>query len=156
MQTSAPDSSSIDIRRAGDDERSILEAMMTSYQKVFGSESAYPGLKAYWSENTRYPYFLLRDTKVIGFALVQEVKPSLFELVEFYVVENMQSKGYGRFAAAAVFAAHAGRWRVGVRKDNIRGFAFWRSFFASHIGVQVLQHAEPPALIYEFSPQGEA
>jgi predicted acetyltransferase len=156
MQVSTPVSPSIEIRLARDDERSNLEPMMTSYMKVFGSESAYPGLDAYWSENTRFPYFLLQDTKVIGFALVQEVKPSLFELVEFYVVENMQSKGFGRGAAAAVFAAHVGRWRVGVRKDNIQGFAFWASFFAPHIGVQVLQHAEPPALIYEFSPQGEA
>jgi predicted acetyltransferase len=156
MQALAPDSSSIEVRLVREEERSIFELMMTSYLKVFGSESGYPGLEAYWIENTRYPYFLLRDTKVIGFALVQEVKPSLFELVEFYVVENMQSKGYGRSAAAVLFAAHAGRWRVGVRKDNNQGAAFWTSFFAPHIGIQILQHAEPPALIYEFSLQGEA
>ena len=129
---------------------------MTSYLKVFGSESAYPGLDAYWSENTWYPYFLLHDTKVMGFALVQEARPGVFELVEFYVMESMRSKGYGRAAAVALFAAHAGSWRVGVRKDNIQGFEFWASFFARHTSVQITQHAQPPALIYEFKPQGEA
>jgi len=129
---------------------------MTSYLKVFGSESAYPDLDTYWSENTRFPYFLLQDAKAIGFALVQEVKAGVLELVEFYVIENMQSKGYGRAAAVAVFAAHAGSWRIGVRKDNIQGFAFWASFFAPHTNVQITQHAEPPALIYEFKPQREA
>lgn len=106
----------------------VLAGMLSDYLRELGVDAEYPYLPLYWEEPGRFPYFILVDEKVAGFALVRTwADAPVFEMAEFGVLNSYRGLDIGRQAAHALFAAHPGRWRVTVMPDNAAGLSFWRS-----------------------------
>lgn len=66
-----------------------------------------PYFDRYWQEDVRYPYLLLDDVQVAGFALVRWTGDR-WELSEFYVKPAFRRRGLARTCATLVVANHPG------------------------------------------------
>jgi predicted acetyltransferase len=62
----------------------------------------YPYLDHYWRESERYPYLLLKDDRVAGFALVRRVEEH-WEMGEFYVSPEFRRCGVATTCATDIF-----------------------------------------------------
>ena len=99
-----------------------------------------PGLDPYWGEPGHVPLLIRADGRIAGFALVNGWPP-LDEpvdraLAEFFVLRKFRRAGVGRRAAQATFAAHPGRWQVGIASYNAPALAFWRAVAREVPGVE--------------------
>lgn len=113
---------------------------------------AYPYLDAYWKDAGRYPYLIVHDSQVVGFALVhQATEASTFELAEFYIAAEFRKRGFGRQAAQVLFQLHVGEWSVAVRRDNSSGRAFWSSLMSEHLLGRVVGLETSQGIRYSFS-----
>jgi len=130
-----------------------LKTMLSDYLIELGVDAEYPYLPLYWAEPGRFPYFILADGQVAGFALVRTLDESpLFEMAEFGVSKSHRGLAVGKAAALALFAEHQGHWRVTVMPDNLAGLRFWRSVVPS--GTPVVFSEEPdqdPCMLMLFS-----
>jgi len=148
---------SLKVRRASNRAREPIDQMMGSYLADLGARPglAYPNLDAYWRDPARYPYVIVHDKQLIGFALVHRVtdEPN-FELVEFYVAAQFRHRGFGREAAEALFKLHLGMWSVAVRRDNSAGQAFWASVLSIYPSVSALELETPQGIMYSFPSGG--
>jgi predicted acetyltransferase len=145
------------VRLAEDGARERIERMMEPYLADLGAPPgfAYPNLDAYWKDAARYPYIIVHDNQLVGFALVHRVTSEpTFELVEFYIAAQFRKRGFGREAAEALFKLHLGTWSVAIRSDNSAGRAFWASVLASHRSVTAVEAARAQGIIYTFSSKG--
>lgn len=89
----------------------------------------YPYLDHYWVEAGRYPYFILCEDRVAGFALVREVAQSpvpYCTVAEFFVMRRYQGQQVGRSAAEQVFARHPGQWLIQQEANNHAAQRFWQ------------------------------
>ncbi len=93
---------------------------------------------SYWTDPARHPFFITVDDRLAGFALVNAGSvrdtPGVRCVAEFFVMRKYRSRGVGRTAARAVFAALPGRWEIAVMKANTAGQAFWRKAVADATG----------------------
>ncbi|SDH83701.1 GNAT family N-acetyltransferase [Pseudomonas panipatensis] len=123
------DAPRVEVRPALLDCEPLLTAMLPDYLRELGvGVSDYPYLALYWVEADRYPYLLLADGRVAGFALVRNLDlPERFEMAEFYVIPALRRRGVGRSAVRALFARHPGEWALSVLASNPRALAFWLS-----------------------------
>ena len=85
---------------------------------------------AWWTVEGRYPFFVRREGKLGGFALVKRGSrvtgtSDVMDLSEFFVIRGMRKRGVGTDAAYALFRAFPGRWEIRVRQSNAGGFRFW-------------------------------
>src|SRR4029450_844668 len=143
---------SLRVQPASNRAREDIERMMEPYLADLGAPGfAYPNLDAYWKDPSRYPYLILHDNHIVGFALVHRITdaPS-FELVEFYIAAAFRSRGFGREAAEALFRVHLGMWSVAVRRDNSAGRAFWSALLANQPSVTAAELQTPPGVMYTF------
>jgi predicted acetyltransferase len=145
-----------EVRLAPNRAREDIDRMMQPYLADLGAPGfAYPNLDAYWKDSTRYPYLIVHDNQILGFALVHRVTddPS-FELVEFYIAAQFRNRGFGREAAEALFKFHLGMWSVAVRRDNSAGRAFWSSVLSNHSSVTAVELETPQGIMYTFPSKG--
>ena len=84
----------------------------------------YPYLDAYWQEDGRYPYLLLSDRKIAGFALVRRDSQH-WEMAEFYVLPEMRRRGFATSFAVQILLKHPGGWRIECNNANAAGNALW-------------------------------
>lgn len=82
---------------------------------------------AYWVEPERYPFKLLLDGAVAGFALVREVEAGRRSIAEFFVLRAYRGRGVGRSAARTLFDRLPGVWHVAQDELNQPAQRFWRS-----------------------------
>ncbi|HTM19151.1 MAG TPA: GNAT family N-acetyltransferase [Kofleriaceae bacterium] len=66
------------------------------------------------------------DRLPVGFAMISRDDAGCRHVEEFFVIAGARRQGLGARAAAALFAAGAGRWTLTVRPENPGGLAFWR------------------------------
>lgn len=123
----AGDKPRVEVRPAALDSEALLGAMLPEYLRELGvGVGDYPYLALYWVEQGRYPYLILADGEIAGFALVRELEgPGSVEMAEFYVRREHRREGVGRAAAHALFARHPGDWALSVLSANHRALAFW-------------------------------
>lgn len=127
--------------------------MLFGYLSELGVDTDYAYLPLYWTEPGRFPYFLLADGQIAGFALVRTLDDSpLFEMAEFCVSKLHRGLAVGTSAAQALFAKHQGHWRLTVMPDNQAGLQFWRS--VTPRGTTTTLNEEPdqaPYMLMSFS-----
>jgi len=128
----------LSVRRATPADRLPLQRMLELYQHdlsdiwdqdldlhgVFGY-----ALDRYWQDPACTPHVFTVAGSYAGFALVDaSVKLPGGEhwMDQFFVMKKYRRRGVGRAAAAAVLAAHPGRWQVGQMALNTAAQAFWR------------------------------
>lgn len=144
----------LEVRVAPNCEREVIERMMGPYLTDLGARAgfAYPHLDAYWTDPSRYPYVIVYDDRIIGFALVRWVTDNVaFEVVELYINADFRKRGFAREAAKALFKLHPGMWTVAVRHDNSAGQEFWATVLSSHPVASTTKVESPKGIKYIFS-----
>lgn len=125
---------SVEVMLAGDNFRADICKLLGEYLaelSVYGDvDHAYPYFDAYWTgSDCRWPYFILGDGAIIGFAFVNTISPSGrgtdFSMAEFYVQPHARGSGYGLAAAMELFQKHDGVWELSIMKGNKRAQNFW-------------------------------
>ncbi|MDP3314919.1 MAG: GNAT family N-acetyltransferase [Devosia sp.] len=86
----------------------------------------YDFLDRFW----RFPYLILSDEEIAGFALVIDECPltagaQCFFMAEFFVLKAYRRQGIGQSALNAITARHNGDWHIGVPLANQPAQAFW-------------------------------
>ncbi len=84
----------------------------------------------YWTDETRYPFFIRADGKLAGFVMVNEhcyvlKEPGTRSIAEFFVMRKYRRKGVGRLAALEIFDRFPGKWEVIQHGKNELSKMFW-------------------------------
>lgn len=131
----------VEIRHARLQDLPALKSMLARYlaelAALEGHEQPedYPYLPLYWKEAGRFPFLLVVDGDLAGFALVRRVDDESgrhFQMAEFFVIPRQRRKGVGRRAAVEIFSRFPGRWRVRQQAFNRGARAFWRRVIGSY------------------------
>ncbi|WP_309118148.1 GNAT family N-acetyltransferase [Paenibacillus sp.] len=90
----------------------------------------YKYLDHYWTEEGRYPFFVIVSEKLAGFVLIREITVAddtepKFSIAEFFIMKKYQRKGIGKAVANELFAMFKGKWSVAWLKKNLPAKAFW-------------------------------
>lgn len=95
----------------------------------------YAYLDYYWVEDDRYPFLVRVDSKLAGFALVNQytyLPGSQYSIGEFFILRKYRKRGIGRQVAFHVFDLFRGRWEIHQNQTNVVGQQFWRSVIAAY------------------------
>lgn len=124
------------------DKKAVLNNLMEKYlyefsqwEKTDVDENGlfnYEWLDCYFTEENRYPYFIMSDGRLAGFALVSDYpevpkEPTDFCLSEFFIMYKYRRQGIGREAAYRIFDAHHGKWQLKRHPHNTASVYFWDS-----------------------------
>lgn len=128
---------SISIRLAKIEDKETIFSLLQPYLKelsLYANEEVdcpdergvyrYRYLDAYWLERGRYPYLLMSNRKIAGFALVRQ-EGSHWEMAEFYVLPEFRRRGIALSSASQVLKNHFGEWRMEFNNNNKAGSALW-------------------------------
>jgi predicted acetyltransferase len=97
----------------------------------------YEYLDPYWTEKTRFPFFIRVDGKLGGFVLVSKhayLPGNEQSISEFFVLRKYRRRGVGRYAACAIFDRFPGKWEVQQELSNEPAHRFWRTIIAAYTG----------------------
>jgi len=93
----------------------------------------YMYLDHYWTEDGRYPFFIMVDNKLAGFALVRtlgsndnDATPIVYSIAEFFVMKKYRKLKVGQSVAFELFNRFPGFWKVAQIEENAPAQAFWR------------------------------
>lgn len=89
----------------------------------------YKYLNNYFTEESRYAYFIYVDEILAGFALINKYKecerPIDWSMAEFFVSYNFRRKGVATEAVRQIFKLHNGFWHIKYHKNNIASVILW-------------------------------
>jgi predicted acetyltransferase len=93
----------------------------------------------WYSSSNHFPFLILGDGKLLGFALVRRgsrvtAASDVMDVAEFFVVRGARRRGVGRSAALTLLATFPGRWEIRVRQSNAAALAFWQGVARSWLG----------------------
>jgi predicted acetyltransferase len=95
-----------------------------------GRLQEYSLLDNYWTEPKHEALLIRADSRLVGFALVNDYShsglPLDFQIAEFFVARKHRRSGVGQAAALAVIGARPGRWELAVARRNLGAQFFWR------------------------------
>ncbi|MGO4110820.1 GNAT family N-acetyltransferase [Paenibacillus sp. YAF4_2] len=95
----------------------------------------YKYLDHYWTEEGRYPFFVVYSGKLAGFVLVREIKgEATFSVAEVFILRKYRGQGLGKQAATTVFKRFKGKWVVAWLENNLPAQAFWIKTIAEYSG----------------------
>ena len=109
----------------------------------------YGKLPLYWSEpETRFPFLIRCDGRVVGFALATRGSPatddpSVFDVAEFFVLRRYRRSGVGRRAAVLLWNRFPGQWTVRASEGNPGALRFWTGVIAEHTDGAATERAHP-------------
>lgn len=108
---------------------------------------SYPGLEAYWnSGNNKFPYVILADGNLAGFALVDRMlrnPEGQFYMTEFFVMQKYRRTGVGTWAAHTLFDMFPGDWKVSQVRANSPARTFWHRVIGSYTGGEFQERFNP-------------
>ena len=137
----------ITLKPATEIDRPTLESLMQLYIHDFSEftgeeidqngKYSYPYLTHYWQDSDRFPFLIMADGKLAGFALVRrEADPENNELnmdmSEFFVLRAFRRTGIGSQAALQIWNQFPERWHLKVLKTNKAAYPFWKKLITSH------------------------
>ncbi|MAN62566.1 MAG: hypothetical protein CMI60_11550 [Parvibaculum sp.] len=124
----------LEVRSAGENCREDIRRLLDGYLaelSTYGEvDHTYPYFEAYWTEGqARWPFLILGDGKLVGFAFVNTVSPSGrrcdFSMAEFYIHPSARGKGYGIAAAKELMLKFSGLWELSIMQANKPAQRFW-------------------------------
>lgn len=122
------------------EEREILSNMLEKYDYEFSQYDnrdvnklglfGYKYLDYYWTEESRWAYFIIVDGKLAGFVMVNDLpeaedRETDFQIAEFFVMYKYRRLGVGKQAFFKVLDMHKGRWQLKVHPKNVTSVHFW-------------------------------
>jgi predicted acetyltransferase len=126
----------LEVRKAADSERPIIERLVQLYLYDMASEHPWPlepdgrytydFLDRFW----QHPYLLYANGELAGFVLVIRGCPitgraDCWFMAEFFVLRPYRRQGLGAEATRQLFVRHSGPWHVAVLQSNWTALAFW-------------------------------
>jgi predicted acetyltransferase len=100
----------------------------------------YAYLPLYWTEpERRFPYFIMADDRLAGFALAMRgspasTDPTVLDVAEFFVLRTYRRSGVGARAACALWDRWPGPWIVRAAATNEAAVPFWRQTISVYAG----------------------
>lgn len=88
----------------------------------------YMFLDHYWTEEGRFPFFIMQFGKLAGFVLVREMTDGAkrkFSIAEFFILRKYRRHGIGKEAVCGVFEMFKGNWSVSWLEKNLPAKIFW-------------------------------
>jgi predicted acetyltransferase len=90
----------------------------------------YPSLALYWGEPERYPFLVVVDRRLAGFALVKKGSElsdnkMVWDMAEFFVIRGYRRRGIGTRVAHEIWKRFPGTWEVRVLQSNVSAYHFW-------------------------------
>lgn len=91
----------------------------------------YMYLDHYWTEEGRFPFFIMKSGKLAGFVLVRyltatsDCKSPKFSIAEFFILRKYRGQGVGKEVAHKVFEMFKGAWIVSWLEKNLPAKTFW-------------------------------
>ena len=142
----------LEVRRAGNTDRTALGRMLELYQHELSDiwpqdldangEYGYQ-LDKFFGHDKCAAFVFLVEGKLAGLALVDDCV-SLADnqrwMSQFFVLRKYRRKGVGGSAAAQVFDAMPGRWEVGQMRGNDAASRFWRDTIAAYSAGRFTEH----------------
>jgi predicted acetyltransferase len=129
------------------EEREILANLLEKYDYEFSQWDkrdvnplgfyGYQWLDGYWTEENRWAYFILVDSQLAGFVMVNDYreasdKAADFSMAEFFVMYKYRHAGVGCFAAKTAFDLHRGRWQLKYHPHNEASVMFWNKVVSDY------------------------
>lgn len=102
-------------------------------------------LKSYFVNEDRFPYLILANDEIAGFAMINKVgaRPYVdWNVGEFFILAKFQKRGLGREAAIQIFNAHSGVWNVMVMPLNQSAEKFWSNTIEDYTGKTIEPYPE--------------
>jgi predicted acetyltransferase len=100
-------------------------------------------LRAAFSDPGWAAYFLMRDDRPAGLALIRGLTSPTRILSSLFVVRGARRAGIGLRAVQELVAAHPGRWEVPFQDDNAAAARFWRRTATEIAGAAWLEERRP-------------
>ncbi|WP_419880467.1 GNAT family N-acetyltransferase [Peribacillus sp. B-H-3] len=133
----------ITIERITYEKKAALRQLMELYQYDFSEftdedvnefgEYGYKYIDHYWTDETRFPYFIMVGGKYAGFALIRKIE-EYYSMAEFFILKKYRRYRAGRQAAFQLFDQHRGAWEVSVIEENMPAEKFWRRTTSLYTG----------------------
>lgn len=95
----------------------------------------YKYLDNYWTEENRYPYFIINDGRYVGFALIRKISnkdEKHYSMAEFFILKKYRRKNIGKKAAYILFDNYKGSWHIHQHEKNIPSQIFWRNIIKEY------------------------
>jgi predicted acetyltransferase len=123
-------------------EKLILWDMLQSYidelavyagaQRVNGAYE-YKWFDAYWTDETRWPFWAKEDGSRAGFALIlHDADANAMRVGEFYIRPEFRRAHIGEAFALALLQRFPGPWKIRQMAANTPAVAFWRRTLAPY------------------------
>ncbi|MFS0727666.1 GNAT family N-acetyltransferase [Paenibacillus sp. 1P07SE] len=131
----------VNLLEVKEEQKSILRQLLELYEYDFSEYNdedvnangffGYTYLDHYWTDEGRYPFFIMVENKYAGFVLVNSHSYLLDDregksIAEFFIMRKYRSKGIGREAATQIFDKFKGWWEVRQHGDNEPSKRFWQ------------------------------
>jgi predicted acetyltransferase len=128
-------------------EKSVLQNLIELYEYDFSEFNdadvnmyglyGYKYFDCYWTEDTRYPFFIKVDGIYAGFVLINEhchvlKDPGSKTIAEFFVMKKYRRKGIGKRVAFQAFNKFPGQWEVLQHGENEPSKLFWRKVISEY------------------------
>lgn len=124
----------ISIQKVEYEQKSILRNLLELYKYDFSELDPdddinsnglyeYKYLDHYWTEDGRYPFFIMVDDKLAGFALVRSMgennlNQTIYSIAEFFVMKKYRKLRVGQTIAHKLFDKFSGIWKVSQIEAN--------------------------------------
>lgn len=140
----------VELLKVSYEQKTVLRNLMELYQydmSQYEAESEndvnefglydYKYLDHYWTEEGRYPYFVIQSGKLAGFVLVREIKTARdstrnYSMAEFFILKKYRKQAIGKEAAFKVFKMFKGKWSIAWLEKNRSAQAFWTKIISEY------------------------
>ena len=113
----------------------------------------YEYFDSYWADPERFPYILIKNAELIGFAFVRKLNIQVYSIAEFYIIKKFRCSGYGKRLAKEIFDMHLGTWSIAQLENNKSAQTFWRKVVSSYTNgnfSESYSKAEPKGPVIHF------
>ena len=116
----------------------------------------YKYLDYYWTEDTRFPFFIMVNDLYAGFILVRKKDKHTHVISEFFVMRKYRRNGIGEHAARVIFDRFPGQWELSQVKNNISAKKFWRKVIGNYTQDQFQENVDDQGVTtHKFSSRKE-
>ncbi len=136
----------VTIRQITVDEKEILRNLIEKYNYEFSQWDkrdvnalglyGYRYLDHYWTEESRFAFFIIADDKIAGFAMINSYydlfEPVDFGVAEFCILPKYRRLGVGKKAIFDIFDRIHGKWHLKMHPQNIGASRFWNNVVAEY------------------------
>ena len=99
----------------------------------------YKHLSLYWEEPNRYPFLIMANGHLAGFALVRRGSEisndaDVWDTAEFFIVRGFRRLGLGMKVSQEIWRKFPGKWEVRVIDRNQKAKNFWARAINEFLG----------------------